>query len=160
MSFVNLGCANGVYAGGGKFAESEKFLMKMHDVYHAWTTFQPHASLRRSDMIMLVSIVKMLNEGDKKVTVSALANRLGQSLPGVSQKITVLEEAGYIERVGDKADRRVTYINLTELGEKMVQVSLRKFLERTQAMLDEMGKEKVDIALEVLDELTIAFKQE
>lgn len=142
----------------GEYALSETFLMKMHELHHSWNKFHPNPPLKRSDMMLLGNIVRLLEENDGKVTVSMLAKKMNQSMPGVSQKASALEEDGFVKRAGDKNDRRVTYISLTPKGQEMVQETLRSFMNRIQNVLEQLGPEKVDLAFEIMDELNDAFK--
>jgi len=57
-------------------------------------------------------------------SVHELATHLGISMPGVSQLLDQLIEAGYLYRSTDPSDRRVKWIALTEKGTLAVEKSM------------------------------------
>lgn len=141
-----------------EYASAAELFEQMDRLRHVWAGFHPAPPLKRSDLTMLANIDDLANTNGKKVTVSMLARRLRQSMPGVSQKVSVLEEMGYIQRVGDTADRRVTHIALTPKGQELARVSLREFLGRTERALDLIGEEKTRQILTLMQELADAIE--
>lgn len=141
-----------------EYASAVSLFTHMDHLRRVWAGFHPMPPLKRSDLAVLGTIDQLMHSGEKNVTVSMLARALHQSLPGVSQKVSVLEDFGYLKRTGDKADRRVTYVALTPKGKKTAQTSLREFLGRMEQALNSMGAEKTGQMLELMEELTEAIK--
>ncbi|MDL2324485.1 MarR family transcriptional regulator [Ruminococcaceae bacterium OttesenSCG-928-A16] len=148
----------GIYSYSGEYAAAVGLFEQMDKLRRVWAGFHPMPPFKRSDLAMLGTIDRMLNHGEKKVTVSMLARQLQQSMPGVSQKITLLEEKGYVKREGDKADRRVIYIELTNKGKEVAHASLGEFLGRIESALNMMGEEKTNQLLALMQELSTAIE--
>ncbi|GGQ28006.1 MarR family winged helix-turn-helix transcriptional regulator [Streptosporangium pseudovulgare] len=53
-------------------------------------------------------------------TQAELVQRIGMEQPTIAKAVTRMERAGFVERVPDPGDRRVTRIRLTERGEAVV----------------------------------------
>ena len=75
-------------------------------------------------------------------------------MPGVSQMINVLENAGYVERITTKKDRRVVYVNLTEAGRVMLKTAPRPMLNLLTRTTEEMGEEKTRQFIALMDEFS------
>lgn len=59
--------------------------------------------------------------GEKgRCRVSDLAGNVGMDTSTVSRHIAKLEEAGYVERTGDPADRRASRLDLTRTGRRLL----------------------------------------
>jgi len=78
------------------------------------------------------------------ITPSILTKRLSITVPNTSRCLQQLSDSGYITKVKDQNDRRITHIKLTEKGIELAE----KFI----SSMDELMLEKFDV-LE-LDELT------
>ncbi|MEG0377994.1 MAG: winged helix DNA-binding protein, partial [Eubacterium sp.] len=61
---------------------------------------------------------------------------------GVSQTINILENAGYVERITTKKDRRVVYVNLTQKGQDFLKNAPRKMLDLLDKAIIKMGIEE------------------
>lgn len=55
-------------------------------------------------------------QDESRPTMGELATKLTLSLSGTTRLVDWLEEAGYLKREGDEADRRVVRVALTETG--------------------------------------------
>lgn len=140
-----------------EYGRAADALDAMNDLHRAWAGFQPLAPLNRSDMMTLGAVAGMTRKG-RTVTVSLLAHAMHQSLPGISQKVSGLEELGYLRRVPDKSDRRVSCIQLTEAGGQLADKGLRHFLGRVEQALDTLGAEKADTLMALMRELSAAIR--
>jgi len=56
----------------------------------------------------------------EKTTISELSDKLSLSKPTVTQSIKRLQKCGYVSKVKCQVDARIYYINLTEMGERIV----------------------------------------
>ncbi|MGL5329185.1 MAG: MarR family winged helix-turn-helix transcriptional regulator [Peptostreptococcaceae bacterium] len=75
---------------------------------------------------------------------SELSKCLMITKPAVSKVINGLEEKGYVERMTDKSDRRVVYINLTETGMKILEEENKRFEIFTQRVIEKMGEDDTE----------------
>lgn len=95
----------------------------------------------------------------KPVTLSELAFAMHQSLPALSQRVTVLEEKGFVERVADPADRRVTGLRLTEAGQREMDIAFRRFSGVLSQAVERVGKQNMNLLLQLLGELADALNE-
>jgi DNA-binding MarR family transcriptional regulator len=77
----------------------------------------------------------------ENITSSVLAKRLSITEPNTSRCLHQLSVLGYIIRVKDVEDRRITHIKLTEKGMQIVDKSLRSMDE---LMLKKLGVLELD----------------
>ena len=73
-------------------------------------------------------------------TPSELARLLVLSSGGVSQRLERLEEAGLLERRVNTDDRRVVYVQLTELGLRTLDDLIGDYMEHEDAMLSGLSE--------------------
>lgn len=95
----------------------------------------------------------------KPVTLSELAGAMRQSLPALSQRVTALEEKGFVERVADPADRRVTGLRLTERGRSEMDAAFRRFGGILSQAAERVGKQNMRLLLQLLGELADALNE-
>ena len=126
----------------------------MNHLRMVWTGIRPKPPITRSDLFLLSAIKRFSAEEGKKITVGSLARGMHQSPPGISQKVSMLEDAGYLRRRADKADRRVVCIEITPKGNQVVSQSMKEFAGRMEEALQKMGSEKTDTLLSLMQELS------
>lgn len=94
------------------------------------------AFLRRSELIaqangltprrhLLLLMIKGAPDGSERSTVTQLAARLRLAQTTVTDLVSRAENAGLIEREQSEADGRVTFLRLTEEGERRLARSFR-----------------------------------
>ena len=93
-------------------------------------------------------------------TPSQLASHMEISLPTVSQKLTILENQGFIEREVSKEDRRKTNIHVTEKGHEVIDDEYRKFMEKMASVVEKLGEEKCTQLCNLLNELADSIDEE
>ena len=100
---------------------------------------------------MILKTIKYLknNESTKEystkgVKASDLSKFLSVTKPAVSKLINILEEKGFVNRIADKSDRRVVYINITKDGEQILAEETKMFNEFTQRIVEKMGEKDTD----------------
>ncbi|MGL5695342.1 MAG: MarR family winged helix-turn-helix transcriptional regulator [Peptostreptococcaceae bacterium] len=114
-----------------------------------------HKGFRRKSMpnrefILLKTIDHLKNNDetdeykDKGIKASELSKCLMIAKPAISKVINALEEKGYVERIADKSDRRVVYINITEAGISILDEENKRFEMFTKRVVEKMGEEDTD----------------
>lgn len=94
---------------------------------------------------------------DGPLRVSALAERLGVSQPGMTQLVDRLVAEGSAERIPDPTDRRATLVRITERGRALLRQRHEhrvETLDRLVARLDAADRRRIDAALPALERLT------
>ena len=124
-----------------------------------WSAIQPPSPLKRSDVILMSALHGRNEHGDERITVSALARKMHQSMPGISQKVSFLEQQGYVRRVVDENDRRVAFLELTDEGRVAAETAQRQFLGRIEEALETMGEQQADQLLERLADFGRALEE-
>lgn len=140
-------------------AVAMEFFLAMDRVRKSWEKFTPCQSLSKSQFGVLMALQHLTREtactGGVKIT--DLARELHHSLPAVSQKINMLEEAGLVRRDSKNGDRRVIYLQLTEQGQSLVHQAAERFDHRTAETLNLLGTEKTRQLLLLLQDLADAI---
>lgn len=102
--------------------------------------------LSHSDFATMMSIAccneKCCQNGER-VTVSMLSKELHVNITAVSRTLKGLEEKGYIERSVNKNDRRITYVELTEEGTKVLKNAEETMDDFADAVLSRLGEENL-----------------
>lgn len=121
--------------------------------------------LRQSEFFMLMRIANHCKAQEQEhlengttpppgVRISALSKATNSSMPSVSQVINALENAGYVERITTKKDRRVVYVHLTEAGSVLLKTAPRPILTLLTRTTEEMGEEKTRQFIALIDEFS------
>ena len=71
----------------------------------------------------------------------------------MNSQVNNLEEKGYVERITDKEDRRVVYLNLTKEGKDILDEVDNEFKNFTQKIVEEMGEEDTDTMIRLFNKL-------
>lgn len=143
---------------GEGYANAAALFAQMDSLRKVWANFRPAPPLTHSDLMMLGTVDKLRHQSEEPVTISRLARHMHQSAPGISQKVSVLEEMGYVKRTAHKTDRRVAYIALTPKGAAVAQTTMREFFGRMEQALAILGPQKVQNLLALMRELTDAIQ--
>lgn len=77
------------------------------------------------------------------MTLSGLAREMGQTTPALSQRITQLEEMGYVRRSPDSRDRRTVWIQLTPEGFAVMRQAGENFSKRMEEISGALGEETI-----------------
>ncbi len=88
------------------------------------------------------------------VPLSVVASQMGQSLPSVSQRVSTLEQMGYIERVPDPHDRRVSGVRLTEGGRELLARACQTVQAELDTALAKLGADQLQTLFRLLGQLT------
>lgn len=90
----------------------------------------------------------------KGMYISELVRRSHGSPPAISRTLRQLEQKGYLERVVDRADRRMTYVVLTAQGLAALDEAWERSRVQVSRVLDRMGEDNVNALIQQLNQLT------
>ena len=123
----------------------------------AWRSYiQSHASILRALDAELVAVHSMTTRDyqvllylaqapDRKLPMSALAERTMLTRSGITRLIDGLVESGLIERVSCTNDARVSYANLTDAGyEKLRSAGCTHVASIQRLFLEHFSEEEID----------------
>lgn len=122
-----------------------ELLREMDRFRRAWKLAIPNTGINKSEFFTLYTLRHPNGHGlscnssdSAPMTLSTLAKAMKQSMPAVSQRITKLEELGYVRRVPDDHDRRTMWIHLTESGNDLLQTTGEEMLGKLEHVLQRL----------------------
>lgn len=92
------------------------------------------------------------------MTLSALAQAMQQSMPAVSQRISGLEEMGYVSRVPDPRDKRSTGLILSESGQRLMESACSRMTQTLDTILKVLDPAEVEAMFQSLQKLAEAME--
>lgn len=134
----------------------------------AWTAITPCAELSKSQFGTLMALARISKCPAQDAGVcgqslgmplTQLAHAMHQSPPALSQRIASLEAMGYVARVEDAQDRRVTRIQLTPQGSTLLKQAYSAMNQKLNSALDALGEDRVDMLFSLLDQFTAQLEQ-
>ena len=122
---------------------------------------QSHANIKLKDLyagefmaLRIIYKLKMMQvEESIGVKTSDIGNCLFMKKPTTSKMLNNLEDKGYINRLSDKKDRRVTYIDLTQKGVDLLQKHHRSMINYTNEVINRLGEEDTKTLVKLLNKL-------
>ena len=148
--------------------KSLRIFQQMDRTRKAWHNIAPCPEVSKSEFATLMTIAHggapmhsaaMHGQEPQSITLSALAAVMHQSLPAISQRVTILEEQGYLQRHQSLADRRVTAVSLTESGRALLQKAHTQFALTMDRALHTMTTEEKSMLMELLGKLADALEE-
>jgi DNA-binding MarR family transcriptional regulator len=118
-----------------------ELLSVLQQIKRGHTGTMPKVPIRKSEMFTLMSIGSLMKKHPEGIKQGSLSQILNLAPPTVTPMINVLEDNGYIERVGSKEDRRVVFIRLTEMGKTFLDEKEKLFKSNIKALVDYLGEE-------------------
>lgn len=106
--------------------------MKFHDLF---------GNISRADFFTMNTILDKGEEG--KITISELASKAHVLPPAMSRTLRGLEDKGYVQRSVNQEDRRNTYVELTEEGERIARQMRETMCEFGQAVMSQIDEEEI-----------------
>jgi DNA-binding MarR family transcriptional regulator len=97
-----------------------------------------------------VKMLNQLDEPEREMPLTEVAETLSLSLPAVSRAIDALQRRGYVERREDERDRRVKRVRITPAGRRVLEglMELRlNMLQRFTSTMSEQERAALSAAL-------------
>ena len=126
-------------------ARSLELLREMDRLRRAWKLAIPNTGINKSEFFTLFTLRhpdghplacgQSPASHPRPMTLSTLAKAMKQSMPAVSQRISKLEQLGYVQRVPDSHDRRTVWIHLTPAGLALLQSTGEEMLGKLEHIL-------------------------
>ena len=122
---------------------------------------QSHANIKLKDLyageFMALRIIYKLKlmQGEESIGVktSDIGNCLFMKKPATSKMLNNLEDKGYINRLSDKKDRRITYIDLTQKGIDLLQKHHKRMMNYINNVINELGEDDTKTLVNLLNKL-------
>lgn len=105
---------------------------------------QANNAMRSSDLTMMqVSVLLALQEsGEKQMSMKELEKSFGIAQSTVAGIVSRLEQKGFVETLGDAADKRVKRVHITAAGEKCCAESACHKEEAEKRLLKDFSEEE------------------
>ncbi len=101
------------------------------------------ADIEASDLspIWFEVLLRLVRTPGHRLPMTQLADEVLFSSGGFTKLADRIAEAGYVERIGCPSDRRVTWITLTDSGEKVINAALERHVACLRAnVLEPLGE--------------------
>jgi DNA-binding MarR family transcriptional regulator len=125
------------------------FLYKISRLVRKHDTDAPHLTEEPSILQMQV----LMNLSCGMATMSQIAKDLYIKLPTATSLVNRLIEAGYVTRTGDKKDRRITKIDLTEKGKQILKVAIKTKIKKMKFILDKLSPDEKKSLISIIKSL-------
>ena len=93
----------------------------------------------------------LLSDADEPMSVKAISDALGLSLPGVSRSIDALVQRGELKREEDPRDRRCKLVSVTPKGRRLYERLVEVRLAGVRRFVDELDQNEKDALAYGLD---------
>ena len=150
-------------------SQTTRLFAAMDHMRRVWQNLRPSHDLTKAQfgtLMVLANSGKMPTPADPHtctpgravMTLSALAAAMGQTLPSISQRIRPLDSMGYVERVPDPSDRRVSGIRISDSGISLLNQAKKEMGARVEAAIDVLGSENLELLLNLLEQFAAALE--
>ncbi|CAI3357545.1 winged helix DNA-binding protein [Enterococcus cecorum] len=109
----------------------------------------PPKDLRRQQIYQL-KVLHDLMECQDSVKISDIAHRIGTTLPSVTKSMNELEENGYVKKVENLQDKRITNIALTDKGQAIYDQLIYQFHVQNAEVLADIQEEELNTTIETI----------
>ena len=87
----------------------------------------------------MLQLQALMNISHGAATMGQIAQELYIKLPTTSSLVDRLIKAGYVKRIDDKLDRRITKIGLTEKGKQILTITMKTKMKKMEFILDKLS---------------------
>lgn len=103
--------------------------------------------------ISYIDTIHKLESGGKKVKISDISDTLNLPRPGVTRTVKEMEAKGYLKKIPSSEDGRITYISVTEAGEKLSEKYDKNYFGELAKYLDDISEEEADGMINTIEKL-------
>ena len=103
--------------------------------------------------ISYIDTVHKLESRGKKVKISDISDTLNLPRPGVTRTVKEMEAKGYLKKIPSSEDGRITYISVTEAGEKLYEKYDKNYFGELVKYLDDISEEEADGMINTIEKL-------
>lgn len=106
-----------------------------------------------SSYIRIMDTIQELELQDRKVKVSDISEVLNLPRPGVTRTVKEMEANGYLKKISSDEDGRITYVTLTDEGEKLSEKYNRQYFSDLSKYLDDISEQEADCMIDTIKKL-------
>lgn len=145
---------------------SEEFYSIMYRFHHLNKQSHVAGDLSTSEFCMMIAIAQCIRKNSEEgkdipgVTISEMIEELGTTFPAGSKLLRSIEQKGYVFRIANEQDRRVTYLNLTEKGNNVFKMQTQEKGEMMKRVFCKMGEDNMKELITQMQNLYRILKEE
>ena len=142
-------------------SKAVRMFLAMDRMRRAWKGINFCPELNKSQFWTLFHLYRGscgTGECPDRMTLSALAQVMQQSMPAVSQRISRLEEMGYVTRVPDSQDKRIVWLSLSESGREEMKSACARMTETMHSILNVLGDDEIEFMFQIFCKLADAME--
>lgn len=122
-------------------------------IKNSFTNIFLNMPITNKEFFILKAIIAYEKNG-KKITSTEISHMLCISRAAVSQFVSSLEKRGYILRSTSRNDRRKTYLEITEKGEKTINETEKHLDNVFNTVKTKLGNERFDTLICLLKDIS------
>ena len=118
---------------------------------NVFRSIAPNLTIRENNVLVLLYYYE--SEFDKTLTIKDISCFYEIKSSTAIQFVNSLEKHGYIVRMNDPKDKRVTLVTLTDLGREVGEIITQKNNEMVQKILETQEKKELEQAFQVIHKM-------
>ena len=118
---------------------------------NVFRSIAPNLTIRENNVLILLYFYE--SEFDKTLTIKDISCFYEIKSSTVIQFVNSLEKHGYIVRMNDPKDKRVTLVTLTDYGKEVGKIISKRNHEMVQKILATQEKEELEHAFQVIHKM-------
>lgn len=118
-----------------------------------------YGRLRRSEMLLLYSLIRCEEKGKSSLKVSELSRLLHVTSPTVTQAINELEGRKLVRRTMDPSDRRAVRVEITEHGRETITQEGAQVTQSFYGLVDYLGEAESQHLASLLTKVITYYKE-
>lgn len=101
--------------------------------------------------IQYMDVIQSLSKQGIQVKVSDISDILNIPRPGVTRTVKEMEQKGLLQKIASPDDGRVTYISITEEGQKISQKYDEHYFSELSYYLEDISEEDADCMIRTIE---------
>ena len=132
------------------FDDIIKLILRIEHL-NVFRSIAPNLTIRENNVLILLYYYE--SEFGKTLTIKDISCFYEIKSSTAIQFVNSLEKHGYIVRMNDQNDKRVTLVTLTDLGREVGEIITQKNNELVQKILETQEKEELEQAFQVIHKM-------
>ena len=132
------------------FDDIIKLILRIEHL-NVFRSIAPNLTIRENNVLILLYYYD--SEFGKTLTIKDISCFYEIKSSTAIQFVNSLEKHGYIVRMNDPKDKRVTLVTLTEFGKEMGQIISKRNYKIVQKILETQEKEELEQAFQVIHKM-------
>ncbi|MDF2649796.1 MAG: transcriptional regulator, MarR family [Paenibacillus sp.] len=116
--------------------------------------------LRQSEFTLLTTVSYYTSADSSGIKISELSRALEMTPAGATHLVDALEQAGYLERLSDPADRRIVLVRSTPKGEEQIKETEAHFFDVFKGLAEHLGDQDTKELIRLLRTSLTFLKEE